>query len=231
MTDVLNLWILNNSGLCLLHRNFSGGETIDETLFGGFLTAIVHMTKDMHIGQEKNVSIEKISMGSTDIHYRSIDGVQAALVLSVNRKKDKEVEKIINTLVKEFSSRFKGKIDIHMPVRTSDFSSFENVIDSVLKSEGKSIEVTEQETDFQSVLNDIKNGIIKDTSDGIDRLFDLYDKLESVKAKEMISKSMKDVEKLVKSSEILSKEQKSLFKKIIKGASALMKGEKFLMEF
>jgi hypothetical protein len=230
MVDVLNLWIINNSGLCLLHRNFSGGETVDETLFGGFLTAIVHMTKDMNIGQEKNVSIEKISMGSTDIHYRPIEGAKCALVLSVNRKsKDKEIDNIMTSLVDEFSTKYSHQVDLHSPVRMSDFSGFEPFVDTVVDSKGKSIKTELRETEFHQVLGDIKNGIVKDPSEGINRLFNLYDKLESENAKEMISKSMKDVEKLVKSSEMLSKDQKKIFEKIIKGASALMKGEKFLM--
>ena len=86
MLSYLNgLWIIDPNGLCLLHQDFSeagSGEKIDETMFSGFLTAILSFTHDL-----VKDSIEKISMGQREIHYQSF-GIFAVAV-STNKTKKK----------------------------------------------------------------------------------------------------------------------------------------------
>ena len=64
-----SLWILNNSGLCLLHRIFDSNKNyMDESMVGGFLVAIISFTQNSF-----NDSIEKISLGKFDIYFESFE--------------------------------------------------------------------------------------------------------------------------------------------------------------
>ena len=226
-----NVWILNTDGLCLLHRNYSGGDVVDETLFGGFLTAIVHMTKDINIGTGES-GFEKISMGSVELYYRPVEGMKIAMVASVDKKaKDKDVQRLLGAISKEFYTRFANELERMVIIDQSKFLPFGDYIDASVDSKGRTLKTDQKESEFAKILTGIKEGLTKDPGEAINKLVEVYESMQSDKARKMVRDSMKDVEKLVASSTILSKDQKALFSRIITGVTAKMKVEKFLMEF
>lgn len=228
---VKNLWILSSDGLTLFHRNFTGGKTIDETLFGGFLTAIVHMTKDIGITDDKE-TIERIQMGSMDLHYRPIVNINCAIVLAVERKSnEKLVSKLIEAVSFDFKFRFADLLASKQILDTTDFEPFEENIDNILGGEkGKTIRESEYERNFQKILENAKNST-NTPSESVTQIIELYEKIESEDAKKMFAASMKDIENLFKKAQNLTKEQKNIFQEIIKGVSAKARFEKFLLGF
>ena len=68
---IKDVWILHQeSGICLVHRNYGHQETMDKSLFSGLITAIVMMTREMNPDSSKAESpIEKIQMPFFDLHY------------------------------------------------------------------------------------------------------------------------------------------------------------------
>src|SRR3989304_3547927 len=143
-----NVWILNTDGLCLLHRNYSGGDVVDETLFGGFLTAIVHMTKDINIGTGES-GFEKISMGSVELYYRPVEGMKIAMVASVDKKaKDKDVQRLLGAISKEFYTRFANELERMVIIDQSKFLPFGDYIDASVDSKGRTLKTDQKETEF-----------------------------------------------------------------------------------
>jgi hypothetical protein len=228
---VKNLWILSVDGLTLFHRNFTGGKTIDETLFGGFLTAIVHMTKDIGISDDTE-TIERIQMGSMDLHYRPIFNINCALVLAVERKSnEKNVSKLIEAISFDFNLRFADLLASKQIMDTTDFEPFEENVDRIIGGEkGKTIKESEYEQNFQTLLKNAKDGA-SSPSESITQIIDLYEMLESEDAKKMFAASMKDIENLFKKAKHLTKDQRNVFQEIIRGVSAKARFEKFLMGF
>ena len=93
MLSLLNgLWIIDPNGLCLLHQDFSieSKEKIDETMFSGFLTAILSFTQDL-----VNDTIERIQMGEREIHYQSFGIFAVAVSANKSKKKAKDLSQYI----------------------------------------------------------------------------------------------------------------------------------------
>ena len=178
MLDVLNgLWIINPNGLCLLHRNFEETQQqIDETMFSGFLTAILSFTQDL-----VKDSIEKISMGERDIYYSSFGSF--AVALSANKsKKAKNLQDYINKdgimFLEEYGSQLKTDSVIDIGV----FEPFGPKIDQIFGITGH--QMAESRNELLETLTKLKLGEI-DEGSAIEKLTAIYNTLDEKNKKFM----------------------------------------------
>ncbi len=223
MHDVLNgLWIINPNGLCLLHRNFEEThQLIDETMFSGFLTAILSFTQDL-----VKDSIEKISMGERDIYYSSFGTF--AVALSVNKfKKAKNLQDYINKVGSMFQMEYGNFLKQTTLVDITLFEPFGNKIDQIFGITGHAMLASRNE--LLEILTKLKNGEI-DEGSAIEKLTTIYNTLDD-KNKKFMKEALKDVEDIFKKSSILSDDQKKQFQSIIKEVGAQIKAEKWFTSF
>ena len=223
MLDVLNgLWIINPNGLCLLHRNFEETqEQIDETMFSGFLTAILSFTQDL-----VKDSIEKISMGERDIYYSSFG--KFAVALSANKsKKAKNLQDYINKVGTLFSEEYGSQLKSENIVDIGVFEPFGPKIDQIFGITGHAM--TENRNELLEILTKLKNGEMNE-KDAIGRILAIYKKLDD-KNKKFMKGALKDVEDIFKKSALLSDDQRKQFQAIVKEVGAQLKAEKWLSSF
>ena len=223
MLDVLNgLWIINPNGLCLLHRNFEETqEHIDETMFSGFLTAILSFTQDL-----VKDSIEKISMGERDIYYSSFG--QFAVALSANKsKKAKNLQQYINKVGESFLAEFGDFLKSTNIPDITTFEPFGNKIDQIFGITGHAI--TENRNELLEILTKLKNGEM-DEKKAIERILSIYNSMDD-KNKKFMKSALRDVEDIFKKSSVLSEDQRKQFQTIVKEVGAQIKAEKWLSSF
>lgn len=223
MLDVLNgLWIINPNGLCLLHRNFEETqEQIDETMFSGFLTAILSFTQDL-----VKDSIEKISMGERDIYYSSFG--QFAVALSANKsKKAKNLQDYINKVGTQFNDEYGSTLKAGNIIDIGVFEPFGPKIDQIFGITGHAM--TENRNELLEILTKLKSGEMNE-KDAIGRILAIYKRLDD-KNKKFMKEALKDVEDIFKKSALLSEEQRKQFQSIVKEVGAQLKAEKWLSSF
>ena len=220
--DVLNgLWIINPTGLCLLHRNFEEtAQTIDETMFSGFLTAILSFTQDL-----VKDSIEKISMGERDIYYSSFG--KFAVALSANKsKKAKNLQQYINRVGESFLEEYGAHINTYIPDITV-FEPFGAKIDQIFGITGHAL--TQNRNDLFEILTKLKQGEIDEKS-AIEKLLVTYNSLDE-KNKKFMKGALKDVEDIFKKSTVLPDDLRKQYMSIVKEVGAQLKAEKWLSSF
>ena len=223
MLDVLNgLWIINPNGLCLLHRNFEETQQqIDETMFSGFLTAILSFTQDL-----VKDSIEKISMGERDIYYSSFGSFSVAL--SANKsKKAKNLQDYINKVGTLFNDTYGDRIKSDNIVDISVFEPFGDKIDQIFGITGHAMVANRNE--LLEILTKLKNGEIEE-KDAIVKILAIYNTLDD-KNKKFMKGALKDVEGIFKKSTTLTENQRKQFQSIVKEVGAQLKAEKWLSSF
>ena len=223
MLDVLNgLWIIEKNGLCLLHRNFEETQQqIDETMFSGFLTAILSFTQDL-----VKDSIEKISMGERDIYYSSFGPF--AVALSANKsKKAKNLQSYINKVGEMFLAEFGDHLkSTNMPDITI-FEPFGPKIDTIFGITGHAM--VESRNDLLDILTKLKSGEMAE-KDAIVKILAIYNSMDD-KNKKFMKGALKDVEGIFKQSTVLSDDQRKQFQSIVKEVGAQLKAEKWLSSF
>lgn len=219
--SLIGLWVIDSSGLCLLHHNFGETTGVDETMFSGFITAILSFTQNF-----VNDTLERLALGTRDIYYRSFG--QFAIVISAEKGlKKKEIPKIIERVGESFSLQFSEELSPDSLRSSSAFESFGSVIDQIVGREGK---VSHQDHHMlSSVLRKVKAGEMTE-NDAINSIFDLYEVMDE-KTQKFIKTSLKDVEKLFKNSKVLSEEERKRYREIIKGVSSQIKAENWLSSF
>lgn len=222
MLDVLNgLWIIEKNGLCLLHRNFEETQQqIDETMFSGFLTAILSFTQDL-----VKDSIEKISMGERDIYYSSFGPF--AVALSANKsKKAKNLQTYINKVGDLFLSTYADELKSTMPDITV-FEPFGQKIDEIFGITGHAM--VENRNELLEILTKLKSGEM-DEKVAIGKILALYNAMDD-KNKKFMKNALKDVEGIFKQSSVLTVDQRKQFQNIVKEVGAQLKAEKWLSSF
>ncbi|MHA2365518.1 MAG: hypothetical protein ACXAC7_16295 [Candidatus Hodarchaeales archaeon] len=215
------LWILDTSGLCLLHRNYEAGMQVDETIFGGFLTAILSFTQDM-----VNDKIESITMSAMEIYYQSF----GSFAVAVSVDKSKKVKKLLPNLITKIGNEFKDNFENALQgtvQSTKTYEPFGNEIDVIFGLKGHKAQGDSEI--LLDILKGVKEGKIPE-AEAIQELLDIYEELDSPTQRFMAT-SMKDLEKIFKKSPLLTKEQQKKFQEIIKNVSAQMKAEKWLSSF
>lgn len=223
MLDVLNgLWIIEKNGLCLLHRNFEETQQqIDETMFSGFLTAILSFTQDL-----VKDSIEKISMGERDIYYSSF-GIFAVALSANKSKKAKNLQTYINKVGEMFLAEFGDHLKSTTMPDITIFEPFGAKIDSIFGITGHAM--TENRNELLEILTKLKNGQMHE-KDAIVRILAIYNSLDD-KNKKFMKGALKDVEGIFKNSTVLSDDQRKQFQSIVKEVGAQLKAEKWLSSF
>lgn len=223
MLDILNgLWIINPDGLCLLHRNFEEtNQQIDETMFSGFLTAILSFTQDL-----VNDSIEKISMGEREIYYSSFG--LFAVALSANKsKKAKNLQDYINKVGNLFRDQYGDSLKTKNILDISEFEDFGSKIDEIFGITGHAM--TENRNELLEILTKLKKGDINE-KDAIEKILASYNTLDD-KNKKFMKQALRDVEGIFKKSTLLTESQRKQFQSIVKEVGAQLKAEKWLSSF
>ena len=221
--DILNgIWIINPDGLCLLHRNFEEtNQQIDETMFSGFLTAILSFTQDL-----VNDSIEKISMGEREIYYSSFG--LFAVALSANKsKKAKNLQDYINKVGILFKDEFSESLKTKNILDISEFEDFGSKIDEIFGITGHAM--TENRNELLEILTKLKKGEINE-KDAIEKILASYNTLDD-KNKKFMKQALRDVEGIFKKSTLLTESQRKQFQSIVKEVGAQLKAEKWLSSF
>lgn len=221
--DILNgIWIINPDGLCLLHRNFEEtNQQIDETMFSGFLTAILSFTQDL-----VNDSIEKISMGEREIYYSSFG--LFAVALSANKsKKAKNLQDYINKVGNLFKQEYNEILKTKTILDVTDFEPFGSKIDEIFGITGHAM--TENRNELLEILTKLKKGEINE-KDAIEKILASYNTLDD-KNKKFMKGALRDVEGIFKKSTLLTESQRKQFQSIVKEVGAQLKAEKWLSSF
>lgn len=224
--DILNgIWIIDPNGLCLLHRDFSMGPSthkIDETMFSGFLTAILSFTQDL-----VKDTIEKISMGEREIHYQSFN-IFAVAVSANKSKKNKQIPQYITKVGEAFMKDYGEELRTTSLQNREKFSSFGEKIDDIFGLKGVRVAL-EQRTNLLDILTKLKNDEIS-ADEGVTKILALYHELDG-SSKKFMKKALKDVEGIFKKSELLTPEQRKQFQSIVKEVGSQLKAEKWLSSF
>ncbi|MHA1818909.1 MAG: hypothetical protein ACTSVC_00435 [Promethearchaeota archaeon] len=127
MDDLEELWILEESGICLF--NYSKTQQIDPNLLSGFITAIRTMSLRL-----TNMTIDTISFKNMNfIIYK--DGVLNLLfVLSTKKENLKKTKKVLLKIIEEFKERYGKQIMSGWDHDTAIFSPFAEVVDEYFNS-------------------------------------------------------------------------------------------------
>ncbi|MGV9171421.1 MAG: hypothetical protein ACOC4M_04420 [Promethearchaeia archaeon] len=100
---IQDVWILNDSGIVLFSRVFD--ETVDEQLFGGFMTAL-----NSFAGEISEGGLSSFELANKKFTIRK----ENRFLFVVNSAKDvktKKVEKELNRIVEKFFDKYSGILD------------------------------------------------------------------------------------------------------------------------
>ena len=226
MLSLLNgLWIIDPNGLCLLHQDFSieSKEKIDETMFSGFLTAILSFTQDL-----VNDTIERIQMGEREIHYQSFGIFAVAVSANKSKKKAKDLSQYITKVGNEFMSEYGEELRKSTLQNMEKFAPFSIKIDEIFGLKGVRVAQV-QRTTLLEILQRLKAGELP-ADQGVTKILALYNELDN-NSKKFMKQALRDVEDIFKKSELLTPDQRKQFQKIVKEVGAQLKAEKWLSSF
>ncbi|MHA1593851.1 MAG: hypothetical protein ACTSXJ_00315 [Candidatus Baldrarchaeia archaeon] len=120
---IYEVWIIDPSGLCLIHRNY-GGFQLEPNLISGFFTALYIFAREVGHSEIRN-----IDMG----HFSFTFKVRRNLlfVVSTDDKSGYEGEKFLDLVISEFFRRFEGKLYLFSGVlrKVPEVIAFEQYID------------------------------------------------------------------------------------------------------
>lgn len=122
MDKITEVWIIENSGVCLFNHSIE--SKIDEILFSGFLSGIRTFLEE--IGERK---LEKLELGNSKLIFYNLDKFGLFIVLKSPKKtKDKYLEKKIEEVQKSFINYYENHLIEHQkkgfPYNTDDFKDF-----------------------------------------------------------------------------------------------------------
>ena len=225
MSNVIGLWLIDNTGIPLLNRLYSQETSlIDSTLFSGFITAIVAFSR-----QVVNDSIETIEMGGHNIHYLPFDQF---CVVTTTIKNSNTVSLDLHPVMTQIGNKFQSLFqkELNEAYRDPDnFVSFESYIDDIIGEKDKAHEKSLNDFDIGLILTEIKFNKIN-TQDAINKIYASYKKLDK-KSQAFIKEAMKDFEVFFTEKAGLSKEELRKYQEIVGKMSSLMKSERFFQAF
>ncbi|TFG02301.1 MAG: hypothetical protein EU542_05340 [Promethearchaeota archaeon] len=128
MVDINTLWIINSSGLCLLQHSYNGDQAfINETMFSGFVSAIINFSNRIF---EDN--LEKISMDKMDVYCHPFSDGKFYVVLAVNRgSNEKYIHQKIHEIGDAFQIEFKDMLD-NLTINIADYDPFVDTLDKIV---------------------------------------------------------------------------------------------------
>lgn len=126
---IRSVFIIHESGLCLLSRSYSeDSQNID--LFSGFLVAVASFAKNM-IGEK----INEIRMEQHVIFYESRKSIVIALVISEKRLSKRKLSTIMRRLYNNFVEQYSDYLE-HNIIEPEIFRNFASTIDNILQTSG-----------------------------------------------------------------------------------------------
>ncbi len=239
MADIKGVWIITGTGLCVLHRTYStDGSNIDQTLFAGFLSAIMSMAQEV-----TNSEIQKIDMKQLILHFQYFPENDYYIVVSALNKVNHNK---INEFVKELQFYFDTNIypiikSFYVP-KLDDIESFYPEIDNITKKHFK-IPTTQEsqefpETNYQNMLTiqkirEILERVEKQElkpEEAAPKVVELYQQLNE-DDKLRFSKTIEQLEQFIKKTELIEKKQRKQLLKISGKVKTHMKVEQWLTSF
>ena len=126
---IRNVFIIHESGLCLLSRSY-GDESGNIDLFSGFLVAVSSFAKNM-IGEK----INEIRMERHAIFYESRRTIVLALVTSEKKISKRKISTIMRRLYNNFVEQYYEYLE-HELIEPRIFRGFSVTIDNILLTSG-----------------------------------------------------------------------------------------------
>lgn len=121
-----SLWLIDPDGSCLMHRAFDINlNYMDETMFSGFLTAILAFA-----GDTLDDTVERISLGEKDVYCVSF-GTFIVVVSTKKGSKQKDLMSKVNEVGQRFKEQYDHILTTHNLMETSLFEPFAAVIDEI----------------------------------------------------------------------------------------------------
>lgn len=223
MSNVIGVWLIDNTGIPLLNRLYSQETVIDSALFSGFITAIVAFSR-----QVVNDSIETIEMGGHNINYLPFDEFCVVTTTIKNSNVTLDLHPAMAQIGNKFQKLYQKELGL--AYRDPDiFVSFESYIDEVIGEKDKAREKSLNDFDIGLILTEVKFDKIS-SQEAINKIYTSFKKLDK-KSQAFIKDAMKDFEVFFNEKSGLSKNELSKYKEIVGKMTALMKSEKFFQAF
>ncbi len=239
MDDIKGVWIITGTGLCVLHRTYSKeGSNIDQTLFAGFLTAIMSMAQEI-----TNSEIQKIDMKQLNLHFKYYPENGYYIVVSAkNNVDDERINSFFDDIRKYFDENVYPAIKSTFVPMLDEIEAFYPEIDSIAKKHFN-ISVSQEDKEsaetgykeiltiqkIKDILEKVENHEIK-PEDAAPQLAELYQQLDD-KEKEQLRKTIEHLERFIKKTELIEKKQRKKLLAISGKVKTYMRVEEWLTSF
>ena len=211
---VTHLWILYESGLCILEDVYITDVTqsINETLMGGFIAALFSFSKSF---SEKG--IDSMSMGTIEMHYAVGNGIITCIAMDKSTSSDLAkdcVKRIHESFLGNYSNIVKDQniVDINV------FLSFKSICREILSKENLLSAKIVQETETSNLPKDSEKvrTLIRKILDGenpkqiAEELRSIFTILGDKKERKEFNKILIDFDKFITKLEIEKQTSKQL---------------------
>ena len=212
MSDYLDsIWIIDKYGLCLIHRVFDSEiNYIDETMFSGFMTALLNSMSD---AIDEDESLEMISLGNFDIYFQIFTDFM--IVVSTKKGKGTKIKDLSTKLVqigKVFGEEYLPLLKSGIIINTDEFRSFGLIINDVFGIE--SLEITKDHILFLELLREAEQKEMSEF-ETIENILNFIEDLDSA-AKISILKTTWNILNMFMQSKNLTTEHNKRFQKLLK---------------
>ena len=128
---VKKIWIIDQSGVCLLQHNFENDSSsiIDDNIIGGITTSLLNFSSITGFDEG---NIDTITMGDSRLNYFYDENVIVCLKTN-NEVKKQLIQKVLKNIHKSFRFKFISFLKSNKVINTKIFSSFDDKIFEVLK--------------------------------------------------------------------------------------------------
>ncbi|NHI93102.1 MAG: hypothetical protein EAX96_11415 [Candidatus Lokiarchaeota archaeon] len=133
-SEILDIWIVNkDTGVILLHRNYSEVELIKSELFGSILSAIFNW--NFSDDPDEQEGIKSIELGDKALHF-SLEENSILLIIGINVSEGFDQHKLMHlfdVIIKKFAEDgwYEKVNDIMLD--TDEYNKFIPVLDSIVK--------------------------------------------------------------------------------------------------
>ena len=127
MVEISEIWVITDAGIPLFNRSVD--KKVDALVFGGFLSAIQTFIKSS-MQEEK---MDKLVLGDSKLSFQHVESHELFIVVRSHKKaKDKEIQKILDTIRFLFITRFEEILQ-RKNCDISEFAEFNAILDDNLQ--------------------------------------------------------------------------------------------------
>lgn len=127
MVEISEIWIITDGGIPLFNRSVD--KQIDALVFGGFLSAIQTFIKSS-LHEEK---MDKLVLGDSKLSFHHVDTHEIFIVVRSHKKaKDKEIQKILQTIRDLFIAKYEEKLR-RKDCDITEYNEFNAILDENLE--------------------------------------------------------------------------------------------------